>query len=78
MSKEKDEKLEELEKQITIERLMQAPPTIKVSFGMSEGKFLNRDELIQEVKKDSDMGKRIINVQLEYLRAFKREIVVGE
>lgn len=78
MSQKKDKELDELEKQITIERLMQAPPTIKVSFGMSNGKFLDRDELIHEVKEDSDMGKRIIKVQLEYLRAFKREIAVGE
>ena len=78
MRQEENKELEELEKQITIERLMQAPPTIKVAFGMSTGKFLNRDELIHEVKEDSEMGKRIIKVQLEYLRAFKREIATGE
>lgn len=66
--------LNELKKEIIIERLMQAPPTIKISFGMSGGNFMEREELIQNVKSDTAIGKNIVNIQMAYLKAFKTGI----
>jgi len=68
--------LEELRKQIVIERLRQAQPNLSVSFGMSDGKFLNRDELIEQVKNDTEMGQKIINVHIAYLKAFKKDLLI--
>jgi len=72
MNKNKEHNLEELKKEIAIERLRQAPPTIKVSFGMSDGRFMDRDELIENIKKDTEIGKKIVSIQLAYLKAFKK------
>lgn len=76
----KEEKIEigELEKQITIARLRQAPPNVKISFGMSNGNFLNRDELIQQVQTDTAIGQKIIKVQMAYLKAFKNSLEMGQ
>ncbi len=71
MSKEKQNEIKEIKREIVIERLRQAPPSVKISFGMSEGKFMDRDELIENVEKNTDIGNRIVNLQLEYLKAFK-------
>ena len=75
--KEKKENIDELKKEIVIERLRQAPPTVKIAFG-SLNEFMNRDELIEQVEKETDIGKRIVKIQLEYLKAFKRGMLQGE
>lgn len=77
MTKE-ESNLEEVQKQIVIGRLRQAPPNIKISFGMSNGKFLNRDQLIQQVEDNTEMGHKIIRVQMAYLRAFKNNLKIQE
>ncbi len=64
----------EIEKEIVIERLRQTPPTFKISLGAIDGRFMSRDELIEEVKRESDIGEEIINIHLGYLRAFKKGI----
>jgi len=66
-----NEEQKEIKKEIVIERLRQAPPSVKISFGMSEGKFMDRDELIENVEKGTVLGNKIVNLQLEYLKAFK-------
>lgn len=71
-----EENLEEIKKEIVIERLRQAPSTIKVSFGNS-GEFMNRDEMIKDVTNNTEIGKRIIKLQLEYLKAFKKMAFMG-
>lgn len=63
--------IEEIQKNIAIERLRQAPANLSISFG-SQGEFMQRDELIKEIEIGSEMGKNIVNIQLEYLKAFKR------
>ncbi|MDP1694587.1 MAG: hypothetical protein Q8L34_03535 [Candidatus Woesearchaeota archaeon] len=68
--------LEKLKREIVIERLRQAPPNINISFGSADGKFMNRDELIKEVKSGTVLGEKIIKIQLEYLKAFKTKILV--
>mgnify|MGYP001566162526 CR=1 FL=1 len=73
---DKNQEIEELKKKIVIERLRQAPPTVKIAFG-SMNEFMNRDELIEQVEKETEIGKKIINIQLEYLKAFKKGILQG-
>ncbi len=73
--KEKEENnIEMMKKEIVIERLRQAPAKINISFG-SSNEFMNRDELIEQVEKETEIGKKIIKVQLEYLKAFKYGIM---
>jgi len=75
MNDEKGNDFGELKKKIVIERLMQAPPTMKISFGEQDGTFMSRDELIEHVKRDTDIGKNVVNVQLAYLKAFKKGVL---
>lgn len=70
--KNKEESIEEIKKKIAIERLRQAPSNFSISLGSNGGKFMNRDDLIKEVEEETPAGENIINIQLEYLRAFKR------
>ena len=77
MSKEMKKDIEEMKKEIAIERLRQAPLTVKVSFGNQGGEFMNRDEMIEQIEKNTEIGKKIVKIQLEYLKAFKRGILVG-
>ncbi|MBU4300605.1 MAG: hypothetical protein ABIF85_04210 [Nanoarchaeota archaeon] len=57
-------------KEIVLKRLEAMPENVKVSMG-SIGTF-TRDDLIQNVTKDSDVGKFIVKMQIEYLRAMSR------
>jgi len=56
-------------KKLVLVRLESMPDNIKVSIG-SMGE-LDRDELIKHVKEEDGLGKAIINMQIEYLRAMK-------
>jgi hypothetical protein len=76
MSNKEQKVLEEIKKETAIERLRQAPPSVKISFG-SEGKFMNRDKMIEEIQKNTEIGKRIIKIQQEYLKAFRNVSLVG-
>lgn len=73
--KQQNRSIDELKRNIVIQRLMQAPPTLKVSFGMTGGNFLERDELIKEVEEDSDIGKKIVEIQFAYMRALKNGLI---
>jgi hypothetical protein len=73
---EENKELNELKKEIAIERLRQAPPTVKVAFG-SVNEFMSRDELIEQVEKETEIGKRIVKIQLEYLKAFRKGAIHG-
>lgn len=76
MIKEKEENMDEIEKEIVIERLRQAPPSVKIAFG-SSSEFMARDELIEQVEKETEIGKRIVKIQLEYMKAFKKGALQG-
>ena len=60
---------EEIKKLVLI-RLEAMPPDIKVSIGSE--KDLSREELVREVKNETELGKLIIKMQLEYLRSMKK------
>jgi hypothetical protein len=75
----KEEKnLEEIKKEIVVERLRQAPPSIKVSFGTGTGEFMSRDEMIKQVENGTEIGKKIMKIQLEYLKAFRKGTLAGD
>jgi hypothetical protein len=59
-------------KKLVIIRLESMPSNIKVSIG---GRDLSRDELIKEVKDDTEFGRLISQMQLEYLRSMKKGFV---
>lgn len=56
-------------RQLVVARLRSLPSNRKISIG-SAGEF-SKDELIERVEKQDQIGKKIIAVQLEYLRALK-------
>ena len=62
---------EEEIKKLVIARLGKMPPTMKVSLG-SYGVF-DKYQLAEEVKKSSEVGEKIIEVHLAYLRSFSRQ-----
>ena len=74
MNQEKNSEIEEIKKEIVIERLRQTSPKVRISFGGSD-KFMDREELIEEVKKGTEIGENIIRIQIAYLQAFKKGIL---
>jgi uncharacterized protein YqeY len=56
-------------KETIIFMLSTMPPGRKMSIG-SYGEF-GRDDLIEHVKKEDAVGKKIIEVELEFMRAMK-------
>ncbi len=60
---------EDDETKLVIARLQVLPAHLKVSVG-SYGAF-DKDELIQHVKKNDEIGEAISQVYLSYLRSFK-------
>ncbi len=56
-------------KKLVIFRLETLPADKKISIG-SAGEF-SKDELVMHVKSGDDIGKKIVEVELEFLRAIK-------
>lgn len=56
-------------KDLVIARLETLPPDKKISIG-SSGEF-TKDELIDRVEKEDDIGEKIIEIELNYLQAIK-------
>lgn len=63
---------EEEIKKLVIARLSSMPENMKISIG-SFGSF-DKYELIERVKKGDEIGKKMIEVQLFYLRSMKKGI----
>lgn len=72
IEKDKIEKGENEIKELVIARLKTLPSDKKLSVG-SSGDF-TRDELIEHVDKKDELGKKIMEVQMEYLRLLKEGI----
>lgn len=69
------EKIKREIKELVIARLEVSgflPRGKKISIG-SSGEF-TKDELIEHVKKEDNIGKKIVEIELEYLRAIKEGI----
>ena len=60
-------------KNLVIIRLETLPTDKKVSIG-PYGEF-DKEELINHVKKEDNVGRKIIKIELEFLRALKRWII---
>lgn len=71
-----EQKISEDLKKLVIARLDVLPPDKKVSIG-SVGAF-NKNELIEHVEKEDDIGKKVIEVELTYLKALKEGILLNE
>lgn len=70
--KEKDKITDEIKK-LVIARLEVFPENKKISIG-NFGEF-TKDELIDNVNKNSEIGNKIIEIELEFLRAIKKGIL---
>jgi hypothetical protein len=64
---------QELIKKIVIERLKSLPEDVGISIG-SEGNF-KKSELISSVEMGSDIGRKIIEVEMSFLRGLKDGIL---
>ncbi|MCK5107838.1 MAG: hypothetical protein KAQ83_03865 [Nanoarchaeota archaeon] len=65
---------DEIIKKIIIERVKTMSPNVKIALG-SDGRFLTRDEILQEIKTNTSIGDKILTIQLNYLKALKEGIV---
>ena len=65
---------DKLVKKIVIERIKNMAPNVKIALGSNTG-FLGRDEMLKEVTKDTATGKKIIDIQLRYMRALKEGLI---
>ena len=68
----KDKGRKEEIKKLVIARLDALPPNVLISVG-SEGHF-NKEELIKQIENDTEIGKKMIEIELEYLRKLKEGI----
>lgn len=64
---------QELIKEIVIERLKTMPEDIGISIG-ADGNF-KREELISSVERGDEIGKKIIEVEMNFLRGLKDGIL---
>jgi hypothetical protein len=75
MHEEMDKELKEEIKRITVKRLDAMPSNIKISIG-NYGDF-NKNQLIEHVKSWDEIGETVAEIQLNFLRSFKKGIVAG-
>jgi len=67
------EQISEEIKELIIARLDAIPSNKKISIG-GYGDF-TKDQLIEGVKTGSEVGKKIIEIELEFLRAMKQGVI---
>jgi len=63
-------------RKLVIARLRLLSAGRKISIG-SDGEF-TKDELINRVNQDDEVGKKIVQIQLEYLQSLKNGIFLSE
>ncbi len=61
-------------KELVILRLETLPSDKKISIG-SYGEF-SKEELIEHVKKEDDIGRKMIDVEMEFLKAIREGIIL--
>lgn len=77
MTKVKTKKISDGDiRKLVVARLRTLSGNKRVSIG-SEGEF-TREELIKNVEENSGIGKKIIQIQLEYLQALKKGLFFQE
>lgn len=65
---------EEIIKKIVVERIKSMAPNVRIALGSKAG-FLNQEQLLDEINKDTAVGKKIIEIQMRYLRALKEGVL---
>ncbi|OGD56773.1 hypothetical protein A2V71_01470 [Candidatus Berkelbacteria bacterium RBG_13_40_8] len=73
---ESKDALDEEIRQLVIERLKATPSDKKISIG-GDGDF-TVEQLIDRVSKNDKIGRKVIDVQMSYLRALKTGVLVDE
>lgn len=63
-------------KKLVIARLRILPSGKKISIG-SEGEY-SKDELIESVAQNNEIGKKIIEIQLDYLQSLKKGVLLTD
>lgn len=79
MTNEEIKKEEEKQKDninLVIARIDMIPSDKFISIG-SDGEF-TKQQLIEEVKNNSEVGRKVIEMQLEYIRLLKEGILYGQ
>ena len=71
----KPEAKQELVRKIVLERIKTMAPNVKIALGSREG-FLNKEQLLEEVSKDTPVGKKIVEIHWRYLKALKDGLVL--
>jgi len=71
-SKDKKDYSEDI-KNLVVARLDSLPPEVSISVG-SEGAF-TKNELIKQIQNDTEIGHKMIEIELEYLRKLKEGIL---
>ena len=62
-------------KKIVIERVRAMSPNVKIALGSSTKSFLDKNQLIEEITGNTDIGKKIIDIQMRYMRALKKGLI---
>ena len=64
-------------KEIVLQRLITSklPQNLRVSIGNISQEPMTMQEVIGHVKKEDEIGKKIIEIQLSYLKALKEGII---
>ena len=65
----KEHEIPEEIKELIKARIMTLPSNLNLSFG--SGKDYNKEELLQNIEKETVFGKLFVNMQLKYLRNLK-------
>jgi hypothetical protein len=76
MASEKDITISQDVKDLVVERIDIIPPNVGISIG-STG-TLTKKELIEHVKKGDAVGKKIIEVEMNFLKALKDGTLLKE
>lgn len=66
----KEKTILQKEKEVIIARLEATSPELFFSIG-SDGRSFSKDELIEEINKDTEIGNNFVKSQFEFLRALK-------
>jgi len=74
--KPKPSTIQEDIRKLVIARLRALPSGRKISIG-SDGEY-TADELIERVKKNDQVGKKIAEIQLQYLRSLKEGFLLPQ
>ena len=73
----KSNKVEEINEDminLVVARLEALPSNVAISIGANEGAGFSSEELIKSVRERDDLGKKIVRMQLEYIRSFVKPL----